>query len=152
MRLTRFTSSYPFILLLTSFLLIAFLRVIDDSDIWFHLSFGREILNHGIPDREFLVFTRFGESADYNSWGFGSIYFLIWEMFGSAGMALANAGLGTATLIILGTAAPQLQPAGRMSSHNPYLYMAGIPLCLSPGNRSLSGYSLGHRVARTVSA
>jgi hypothetical protein len=104
MRLTRFTSSYPFILLLTSFLLIAFLRVIDDSDIWFHLSFGREILNHGIPDREFLVFTRFGESADYNSWGFGSIYFLIWEMFGSAGMALANASLGAATLIMLGTA------------------------------------------------
>ena len=90
MRLPHFISSYRFFLLLALILLTAFLRVIDDPDIWFHLSFGREILSNGIPDQEFLVFTRFGEPADYNSWGFGSLYFLIWSLSGFTGMALAT--------------------------------------------------------------
>ncbi len=108
-----------FLWLMAAMLLIACLRVIDDPDIWFHLSFGREIVTNGIPDQEFLVFTRFGEPADYNSWGFGVLYFEAWSMLGLYGMAWINAAIGTATLLLLVLAAQRHQQPPRL-----------LPLCL----------------------
>jgi len=85
---------------------ISLLRKIFDSDIWFHMVVGREVLRQmGIPDVEFYILPRLGEPGEFHEWGFGALYYLINQYSGYAGMALANAAFGCGILISLHLAA-----------------------------------------------
>jgi hypothetical protein len=77
----------------------AFVRRIDDLDIWYHLVIGREIWESGrIPSSEFFVHTLAGQPARFHEWGFGLLFFAAHRMAGFWGMALLNAALGGVAL------------------------------------------------------
>ena len=82
------------------------LRKIYDSDIWFHMVVGREVLRHmQVPSVEFYILPRLGEPGEFHEWGFGVLYYLINQYAGYAGMALANAFFGCGILWFLYLAA-----------------------------------------------
>lgn len=81
---------------------ISLLRKIYDSDIWFHMVVGREVLRHmQVPSVEFYILPRLGEPGEFHEWGFGVLYYLINQYAGYAGMALANAFFGCGILLFL---------------------------------------------------
>jgi hypothetical protein len=81
---------------------ISLLRKIFDSDIWFHMVVGREVIRQmKIPDVEFYVLTRLGEPGEFHEWGYGVLYYLIEQIGGIAGMAVANAAIGCGILMLL---------------------------------------------------
>jgi hypothetical protein len=81
---------------------ISLLRKIFDSDIWFHMVVGREVFRQmKIPDAEFYVLTRLGEPGEFHEWGYGVLYYLIEQIGGTASMAVANATIGCAILMLL---------------------------------------------------
>lgn len=78
------------------------LRKIFDSDIWFHMVVGREVVRQmKIPEVEFYVLTRLGEPGEFHEWGFGVLYYFVDRYFGYAGMAVANAAIGCGILLLL---------------------------------------------------
>jgi hypothetical protein len=83
-------------------LTLLLLRQIDDPDIWYHLSIGREIFNTGaIPEFEFLVHPNAGRPGEFHEWGFGLLHFLAHQAGGFWGMSLVNALLASGTFFFL---------------------------------------------------
>ncbi|MGC2166917.1 MAG: hypothetical protein WA632_13000 [Gallionella sp.] len=81
---------------------VSLLRKIFDSDIWFHMVVGREVVRQmKIPDVEFYVLTRLGEPGEFHEWGFGVLYYFIEQWSGYVGMAMANAAIGCGILLLL---------------------------------------------------
>ncbi len=85
---------------------ISLLRKIFDSDIWFHMVVGREVLRQmQVPAVEFYILPRLGEPGEFHEWGFGVLYYLINQYSGYVGMAIANAAIGCGILLLLYLAA-----------------------------------------------
>ncbi len=81
---------------------VLFLHAIEDPDIWFHMTIGRAVLDMGaIPAKEFYVFTRLGDAAQFHEWGFGLIYQLVFRSLGFNGIIIFNALIGSLTVFIL---------------------------------------------------
>ena len=95
------------------------LRQIDDPDIWYHLSIGREIFTTGgIPEVEFLVFPNAGRPGEFHEWGFGLLHFMAHKTAGFWGMSLLNALLASGTIFLLYRS---VRAAG---APNPYHWLA----------------------------
>jgi tetratricopeptide (TPR) repeat protein len=83
-------------------LTVLLLRQIDDPDIWYHLSIGREIFaTGGIPEFEFLVFPNAGRPGEFHEWGFGLFHFMAHKALGFWGMSLLNTLLASGTIFLL---------------------------------------------------
>ena len=84
------------------------IQQISDPDIWFYLVVARESLQLGqIPAAEFYVYPALGEPAHFSAFGFGLIHYLMYQLAGTAGMAILNALLCGGALWILLLAARQ---------------------------------------------
>jgi hypothetical protein len=97
-----------FLLPILVFLLLTLtgFRLVDDYDIWYHLAIGAEVLRlKGVPATEFFLYPIMGEAASFHEWGFGLLFHLSHLIGGFPAMALANALLGSATLLLLWRAA-----------------------------------------------
>jgi hypothetical protein len=91
-------------------LVVALLRMINDPDIWYHLSIGREIFNTlGIPEHEFLVYPNAGQPGAYHEWGFGLLHFLSYRFAGFWGMSIVNAFIPALAFLFLHKAV-QIKP------------------------------------------
>lgn len=81
---------------------IGLLRKLFDSDVWWHMVVGREVLRQmHIPDHEFYILPRLGEPGEFHEWGFGVFYYLIEHYSGYTGMAITNAAIGCGILLCL---------------------------------------------------
>lgn len=81
---------------------ISLLRKIFDSDIWFHMVVGREVIRQmNIPPYEFYILPRLGEPGEFHEWGFGVFYYLIEHYSGYVGMAIVNSAIGCGILLCL---------------------------------------------------
>lgn len=97
-------SAFVTILFLSVF--VSLIRKIFDSDIWYHMVIGREVVRQmGVPQVEFYILPRLGEPGEFHEWGFGVLYYLINQYSGYVGMALANAAIGCGILLFLYLAA-----------------------------------------------
>ncbi len=95
-------------------LALALLQQINDPDIWFQLSIGREIFKLGaIPAQEFLVYPNLGLPGAFHEWGYGLIFFLVHKVGGFWGMSILNAVLGSLVFWLL------LRATGRRPLANP---------------------------------
>ena len=86
------------------FMMFFFLMLIpiNDYDIWYHLVIGRRIAEfHSIPSREFYIYTMMNDPAAFHEWGFGLLYYIIYNSFGFTGMAIINAFLGAGICFML---------------------------------------------------
>jgi hypothetical protein len=89
-------------------LVLVLLRRIDDFDIWYHLSIGKEIATtKAIPAVEFIVFTLAGQSVHLFEWAFGVLHYLTLVVFGYWGMSILNALMGAGALVFAYLAARQ---------------------------------------------
>lgn len=97
-------SAFITILFLSVF--ASLIRKIFDSDIWYHMVIGREVVRQmGVPQIEFYILPRLGEPGEFHEWGFGVLYYLINQYSSYIGMALANAAIGSGILFFLYLAA-----------------------------------------------
>lgn len=88
------------------FLWAALLRKIDDFDIWYHLSIGREIFRTvSIPAVELFVYPHLGEPVAYHEWGFGLLFYSVYRMANFWGISLLNGLLGCLALFFVYRAA-----------------------------------------------
>jgi len=103
--------SKPMLLFNSSLLLLltaVLIRKIDDYDIWYHISLGREVLGQmRLPGGEFYIYTLLGEKAVFPEWGFGTIFYAAYEFLGYAGMGLLNAAIGALSIFIFHRAASE---------------------------------------------
>ena len=89
----------------------ALLRKIDDWDIWYHLSIGREIFRTlKIPAVEIFIYPLIGEPGSYHEWGFGLLFYTVYRFMGYWGIAFLNALIGAGTLYLLYRAAHKDAP------------------------------------------
>jgi len=73
-----------------------------ESDLWMHLSFGREIFTHkAIPAYEPFVYTGFHMPLLYTSWLFSVIYYLTYLAFNINGVILLKAATIALAFFIL---------------------------------------------------
>ena len=103
-RFSAFLSGNHILLRGVFFLLIgiSLLRKLFDSDIWWHMVVGREVIRRmRIPDQEFYILPRLGEPGEFHEWGFDVFYYLVEHYSGYAGMAIANAAIGCGILLCL---------------------------------------------------
>jgi hypothetical protein len=88
-RLTK-TATYIFFL---SLILLSIIKI-EDTDIWVHLSIGREIFNlHAIPSTEPFAYPAFGQEFRYGSWIFGLLLYVTYLVGGYAGIVLLKAAI-----------------------------------------------------------
>jgi hypothetical protein len=102
------------LLFAAAFLALTFagFRLIDDYDIWYHLAIGAETLKlRGVPATEFFLYPIMGTEASFHEWGFGLLFQIAHNLGGFPAMALLNAVLGSATLLILWRAAAVAEEA-----------------------------------------
>lgn len=82
-------------LLSTGLVLVIFitsLSKIIDTDIWYHLSIGKEIVStFSIPSSEFLVYPNEGAPIVFHEWGYGVLVYLIHFATGLTGLSVFNA-------------------------------------------------------------
>ncbi len=88
------------------FLCLTLVRKIDDFDIWYHLSIGREIFHAvKIPTVELFVYPHLGEPVSYHEWGFGLLFYSVFRLANYWGISLLNALLGGLSFFFLYRAA-----------------------------------------------
>lgn len=118
-----------FILVATALLLLPFLRTghLMTFDTWWHLTQGREILDHQNFTTETVSFTAHGVQLYSHSWLFDTVAYWVYAQRGYAGLCV----LGWALLTIL------------FSLMTLYTYSLGTPLLLSVAATAIS-YHLMH--------
>lgn len=90
------------ILVFLSCIFLLSLVEIYSYDIWFHLSYGREVLRLGyIPQKEIFLFSIPDYPMINHEWLFGIIAYIIWTISGPAGIVLMKAVLITSIFFIL---------------------------------------------------
>lgn len=78
------------------------LRPVSDFDVWFARLAGRYVIDHGaVPRHEFYLYPVLGEPSQFSAWGFGLLLELVARGLGEPGVAVVNALLGAATLLLL---------------------------------------------------
>lgn len=83
-------------------LLLALLRKIQDFDVWYHLSIGREVARTwSIPQSEFLVYMNEGMPGEFHEWGFGLLVYGVHAVTGLTGLSVLNALMGALTLWVI---------------------------------------------------
>ncbi len=87
--------------LLGLFIGALFLKSYVSGDIWFLLLAGRYVLETGtVPQHEFFTYISAGKPEIFGGWGFGTLFELIKNSFGTAAIYYAYAILWAATFLV----------------------------------------------------
>lgn len=90
----------PWLLILFAFLAVAF--PIVNTDIWWHLASGREILRtHAIPDTDIFSVSSLGKAWIDVHWFFQLVAFFLWRLGASTALVMGKCLLFSLALLIL---------------------------------------------------
>ncbi|MFN8195641.1 MAG: hypothetical protein U0R80_15320 [Nocardioidaceae bacterium] len=70
-------------------------RLPTDTDVWWHLRAGEQIVHHGFIRTDSFSFTMAGKTWVDHSWGAEALLFGLWQLAGRWGLALFTATLAT---------------------------------------------------------
>jgi hypothetical protein len=116
-------------LLVFALLVAALLTTISDPDIWFDLVLGRQIATTGaIPGSEFYLYSLIGQPTTWPEWGFGLLYYGVFDWLGYWGMSLVNAVIAAGALLGFYCAAE----VGRARSATAIALLAALVWVVSP--------------------
>lgn len=92
-----------------------------DSDVWFHMTVGREVARLlSVPPVEFYLFPILGEPGTFFEWGFGLLAFLVKHAFGTAGLSIANSiAAGLVVFILLASSLSNVLLSDKTAQPNP---------------------------------